>query len=125
MENTCVEIELINEADEALAHNGYLKDGNIKKLHVKATIETKGFSCVINEHLQAYLKLPVINKRKIQLGEGIIECEIAGMLTIHFNNKKTTCSALILPGNTNIQISKTQWLIMNSETVRLPAVFRN
>ena len=66
--------------------------------------------------------MPIIDKRMIQVGEKIIECEVAGMLGISINNVKTICSPLILPGQHSVRINNTQWHLLTGRLVKLPTV---
>jgi clan AA aspartic protease len=54
----------------------------------------------INQNIQEQLQLPVVEKRKALLADDtIVECEVVAPVEIRFKNRRSTCSAIVLPGN--------------------------
>jgi hypothetical protein len=100
MELVYAEITLINGEDLILAKRNIIGEEEIKKIKVKALTVAGGCTIKINQTIQEYLQLPVIEKRKVQRGETIIEAyDIAGPVEVLFKGNRNTCSTKVLPGN--------------------------
>jgi clan AA aspartic protease len=97
------EIELINGGDLELARRHYIGDEEIKKITVTALVDTGSYMLAINETLQEYLQLPVVEKRKAQLASGeMIECDVVSSVELRFKNRQTSCRAMVLPGDAEV-----------------------
>lgn len=95
-----VEITLINGEDLMLAKKNIIGEDEIKKIKVKALTITGGCTLTINQNIQEYLQLPIIEKRKMQSANAIMEVyDIAGPVEVSFENNRNTCSARVLSGN--------------------------
>lgn len=93
---------------------------------------------LINERIRDQLDLYGEYKREVQLEDGrIVECDVAGPLTIRFAGIQTCCTAVVLPGDSEPILGRfpmeamdlmihpaTQDLIVNPErpSLRLPGV---
>ena len=54
----------------------------------------------INETIQSQLELPFVEKRKVQIADNsVAEYNVVGPLYIRFSNRKATCNAFVLPGD--------------------------
>lgn len=54
----------------------------------------------INESIQEQLQFPVMEKKKAQLANGhIVECDVVAPVEIRFKNRRSVCSAMVLPGD--------------------------
>ena len=94
------DIELINTEDIGLARRGFIDIDEIKRIHVNMLVDTGSYMLAINEKMQAYLQLPVVDKRKARLAnEQSIECDVVGPVDLRFKNRRTTCRAIVLPGD--------------------------
>lgn len=94
------EIELINGDDIALARRHYIGEEEIKRMHVSALVDTGSYMLCINENIQEQLQLPVVEKRKAQLADGsIAEYDVVAPVELRFKNRRSTCSAMVLPGD--------------------------
>lgn len=94
------DIELINGEDLALAHRGIIDQDEVKRMHIQALVDTGWYMLAINENIQEQLKLPVVEKRKAQLANGhIVECDVVAPVEIKFKNRRSACSAMVLPGD--------------------------
>jgi len=97
------EIELVNEIDIALAKKHYIREEEIKRITVTALVDSGSYMLAINENIQEYLQLPVVDKRRAQLATGeVIECDVVSPLELRFKNRKTTCRAMVLPGDAEV-----------------------
>ncbi|MFT4155306.1 clan AA aspartic protease [Parafilimonas sp.] len=94
------DIELINGEDLVLARRNVIGEEEIKRMNVKALVDTGSISLAINENIQEQLQLPVVEKRKAQMANGnIIECDVVAPVEVKFKNRRCNCSAMVLPGN--------------------------
>ncbi len=97
------EIELINGGDLEMARRGYMDQDEVKRLWVTALVETGSYMLAINENIQEQLQLPIVEKRKAQLADGrIVECDVVAPVEIKFKNRRSSCSAMVLPGDSEV-----------------------
>ncbi len=97
------EIELINGGDLELARRHYIGEEEIKRMYVTALVDTGSYMLAINENIQEQLQLPVVETRKAQLANGsIIDCNVVSPVEIRFKNRRSSCSAMVLPGDSEI-----------------------
>ena len=94
------EIELINGEDFLNAKRNVIGEKEIKKARAIAQVDCSFIMLAINEDIQRILQLPVMDKRQVQLPTGeTIECDIVSPVELRFQNRETTCRAVVLPGN--------------------------
>jgi clan AA aspartic protease len=93
-------IELINATDLELARRGQMDPDDVRKITVNAMVDTGALMMAINENIQEYLQLPIVETRRLDLANGkILECPIGAPLIVRFKNHTAHCSAVILPGD--------------------------
>ena len=94
------DIELINGEDLGLVRRGYMDHDEVKRMRISALVDTSSYMLAINENIQEQLQLPVVEKRKTQLANGhIVECDVVAPVEIRFKNRRSSCSAMVLPGD--------------------------
>lgn len=94
------DIELINNDDLALARRFYIGDDEVRRMRINIRVDTGADILCINESIQEQMKFPIVEKRKAQLADGkIVECEVASSIELRFKNRRTFCSGMILPGD--------------------------
>jgi clan AA aspartic protease len=94
------DIEIINTLDLGMAQRGFIGNDEIKRMHVSMLVDTGAYMLAINERMQEYLQIPIVDKRKVKLAnDESILCDIVGPIDIRFQNRSTTCRAMVLPGN--------------------------
>ncbi len=94
------DIELINAEDITLARRHYIGEEEIKRMPVNIRVDTGTDLLCINESIQEQLQFPIVEKRKAQLANGhIVEYDVASCVELRFKNRRTICSAMILPGS--------------------------
>lgn len=94
------DITLINAIDVEMAKRNIIGDEDIKQLTINMMVNSGAYMMAINETIQAQLQLPYIEKRKSILADGSIkEYEIVGPIHVKFSNRTATCSAVVLPGD--------------------------
>ena len=123
-------IQLINSGDVYLAQKGYLKEEDIKKLEVEALVDSGAYMLAINEGIKIQLDLPKIEEQVAELADGSQQkLEIVGPVEVHFENRSTSCRAMVLPGDAEVLLGsipmedldvlihpKQQKLIVNPES---------
>ena len=101
---TYAEITLANSSDGILAQQGRLPDADVKRVTVKALVDTGAYMLVINENIKRQLDIPVRDKRAVVLADGTTtECEIVGPVDLFFKTRATSCRAIVLPGG-NVEV---------------------
>ena len=97
------EIQLINGGNLELARRGYIDKDEVKQMWVTALVDSGSYMLAINESIQEQLQLPVIEKRKAQLANGqIVEYDVVAPVEIKFENRRSVCSAMVLPGDSEV-----------------------
>lgn len=94
------EITLINGEDLVLARRNIIGDEEVKRMRVNALVDTGSYMLCINEVIQEQLQLPVVEARKAQMADGsVIECDVVAPVELLFKNRRSTQSAMVLPGD--------------------------
>lgn len=94
------EIELINGGDIFLVRRNIIGEDEVKSMKVIALVDTGAIMLCINENIQEQLQLPVVEKRKAQMANGsIVEYEVVAPVELRFKNRRTSCQAIVLPGD--------------------------
>jgi clan AA aspartic protease len=97
------EIELINAEDIALARRYFIGEDEIKRMSINALVDTGSYMLCINESIQEQLQFPIVEKRKGQLADGSIqEFDVVTGVELKFKNRRTSCSAMVLPGDSEV-----------------------
>jgi clan AA aspartic protease len=92
------DVELINSEDTLLAKRHLIGEEEIKRTRISILVDTGAVFLAINENIQEQLRLPVLGVEKARLANNhIVECEIVGPVELRFKNRKTICTALVLP----------------------------
>ena len=92
------DIELLNFSDLVLNQRGYLPEINIRRVRIKALVNSGAFDLFINAEIKKQLDLPVLERRRVELpDESIEEVEIVGPVEVRFKNQITTVRAMMLP----------------------------
>lgn len=97
------EIEFINALDIVLAKKHQIDEEEIKRITVRALVDSGSFDTAINENIQEYLQLPVVQKAKCELADGSrLTLDVVGSLVIKFGDRDVTTNAVVLPGNSEV-----------------------
>ena len=92
--------ELINAEDLGLARRNIIGEDEIKRYPLNILVDTGSNMLAINENIQEQLQLPVMEKKKAQLANGhVVECDVVSPVELRFKNRRTVCSAMVLPGD--------------------------
>lgn len=95
------EVELINGEDIGNARCHLIGEEEIRRMRVTMLVDSGSFMMAINENIQAYLGLPLKEKKRpIQLANGeVVQLDVVGPIDVKFGNRMATCSAFVLPGD--------------------------
>jgi len=93
-------IELINAMDVSDARRHVIGEDGIRRTDVRMLVGNGAYMLCINENIQTYLKLPVRERRQCEIARGKwLKCDVVGPVEIKFGNRRGTCSAYVLPGD--------------------------
>src|SRR5450631_2306986 len=94
------EIEIINGGDLEMVRRKLMDQDEVKRMHVNMLVDSGAYMMAINETIQAQLEFPHIEKRKVQVADGrVVEYDVVGPVNVKFANRKATCNAFVLPGD--------------------------
>lgn len=98
-------ITLINSDDLAFNRRGKLNKEEIRQAEVTMMVDSVAYMMAINEVMKEQLGLFVVDKRKAQLADGSVqEFDIVGPIDVRFANRKATCNAMVLSGDTEMHV---------------------
>jgi clan AA aspartic protease len=124
------DIELIRGADLVLFREGYLEEDQIRRMKVSALVDSGAYMLAINQQIKTQLNLQKVGEQAAELADGIqTRLEIVGPVDVKFENRSTTCRAMVLPGDAEVLLGsipmedmdvlidpKQQRLIVNPES---------
>lgn len=94
------DILLINGEDQILAKRNIIGKDEVKKLTTRMLVDTGAYMMAVNETIQSQIELPFIEKRKVQLSDNkVMEYDVVGPIEVKFANRRATCNAFVLPGD--------------------------
>jgi clan AA aspartic protease len=95
-----VSIDLINPIDAENARRLMIDPDEVRQITVRALVDTGALLMVINENIQEYLQLPIVDYRRLELANGkCMECPVVGPLMIRCVDEITNCNAVVMPGD--------------------------
>ncbi|HVY75901.1 MAG TPA: retropepsin-like aspartic protease [Puia sp.] len=94
------DIELINASDIDRSRRYQIGEEEIRSLRVNMLVDSGAYMMAINENIQTILGLEFRQRKKLLLAnDKMIECDIVGPVEVRFANRTATCSAFVLPGD--------------------------
>ncbi len=91
------EIELVSVDDMALHRHGFLPEDQIKKITVKALVDTGAYMLIINEKIREQLDLPVIDEQVFRMADDSERpARVVGPVEIRFENRRASVDAVVL-----------------------------
>ncbi len=95
-----VDLELLNAGEIFAAQMGYIKESEIKKISATVLVDSGAYMLAINEDARLQLNLPKVDEQVAEFTNGNLEkMDVVGPVEVRFENRSTTCRALVLPGN--------------------------
>ena len=100
MELTYATIKLINAGDSEMARRSIIGEDEIRSLNLTMLVDSGAYMMAINETIQSQLDLPLVEMRKVQVADSrVAEYPVVGPIHVRFANRKATCNAFVLPGD--------------------------
>jgi len=97
------DIMLVNATDASLARRRKIKESDIRKVPVRALVDTGSELLTINEEIQNKLGLLELRKQTVELADGSIHnLPITEGIEVYFENRDTLCSAVVMPGDSEV-----------------------
>jgi clan AA aspartic protease len=95
------DIKLINYSDLDMAKRNIIGQQEIREITVRMMVDSGSNEMAINEDIQSYLQLPLVEKRRFILADGRIgEFDIVGPVRVKFEDRTADCDAIVLKGDT-------------------------
>ena len=108
------EITLVNIRDTIKAQEGLIPESEIKRLTVNAVVDTGAWTLVINEAIREKLGLRVEETLDTTVaGGGKIPSQVTEEVRICWKNRKASCEAVVLPGETEVLLGALPLEIMD------------
>ncbi|NER39953.1 MAG: clan AA aspartic protease [Oscillatoria sp. SIO1A7] len=128
------DIELISGDDLVLHRKGYIQEGQIKRINVKALVDSGAYMLAIDENIKTQLNLQKVDEKVAELADGSqLRLEVVGPVEIKFENRRANVDAMVLPSGSEVLLGsipmedmdvlidpKQQKLIVNPETPYIP-----
>ncbi|MDR3325554.1 MAG: retroviral-like aspartic protease family protein [Spirochaetaceae bacterium] len=96
------EITLENPVDAGMARRGVIKDTEVRKVTVKALVDTGAWTLVINEETRARLGLDVLYTDTSEVANGVVTGLVTEPVNIYWKDRYTGCNAFVLPDETEV-----------------------
>jgi len=92
------DIILQNSGDLEMLRRALLPEEEVRQMNVKALVDTGAISLTINDKIAKQLDLAVQDQVVIELADGTRgKADLVGPVHIRFQNRITSCLALVLP----------------------------
>ena len=93
-------LKLINSFDLGMLDHKLIKPNQLKSIEITALVDSGAYMMCINENIQKVLQLDTVGFQKGELANGVVvEFPIVGPVEVLFENRSTSCRALVLPGD--------------------------
>jgi clan AA aspartic protease len=93
------DIQLANGDDLALVRRGFLRVGEVRRVHIEALVDSGAYMLSINEAVKAQLGLETLDTTAAELADGTrVQLDVVGPIEVRFENRRTQVEALVLPG---------------------------
>jgi hypothetical protein len=137
MKKVYANIEIFNANDISFARKGFAQESPLKSIETRCIVDFNTKMFCINQIIQDKLEFPVIERKIFRMNDSTLkEFEIVSDVIVKFENRQTSCRALVLPSNEELILGmiplngldvkiRNQELIVSSESpmVNLPSIF--
>lgn len=97
------DIELVNEIDLQDAKRNFIGEEEVRRIEVRALVDTGAMHLTINETIRDYLGLIIEERRKGRLADGtVLDLELTGPIKVYFKNRTALVRAMVLPGDEEV-----------------------
>ena len=94
-------LKLYNSFDLGLLDKKMIKPDQVRSTDIIARVNSGAYMMCINESIQKVLELDTIGVQKEELANGdIVELPVVGPVEVLFENRSTSCRALVFPNDT-------------------------
>ncbi len=95
------DVELINGFELEMAKKFFIGQDEVKRMYLNNMfVDTGSLMLAINENIQEMMQFPVVERKRFQLANSEVgEFDIVGSVEIRFKNRRTSCEAIVLPGD--------------------------
>ena len=94
------DIEMINGFDFLKAEAGEIPESEVRRMTVNMLVDTGCGTLAINENVRKQLGLITREQRTLQLAdESIVTLDIVGPVELRYENRKSSLTAVVLPGD--------------------------
>ena len=108
------DIRLTNSDDLAMVRRKLLDASEVRTMVVHANVDSGAYMLCVNEQVVTQLDLPLLGKQPAQLADGgIRELDVVGPVEVRFENRYTSCNALVLPGENQVLLGSIPMEDMN------------
>jgi clan AA aspartic protease len=95
------DITLVNSRDLMKVDEKLIDKSEVRSMDINIQVDTGAYNLAINERIANQLGLARLGFQTFQLADGSeIKLEIVGPVDIKFENRETTCRAIMLKGDT-------------------------
>jgi clan AA aspartic protease len=93
------DIDLISADDLALHRRGFMSEEDIKRVRVRALVDSGSYMLVVNEQIKQQLDLPILGETVGRLAdESEVRAQIVGPVEVRFENRRATVDAIMFHG---------------------------
>jgi len=97
------DITLQNSTDVEMHRRGVLPSEQVRQMNVKALVDTGALTLTINDKIANQLNLSVQDQVVTELADGTRgKGDLVGPVNVRFDNRITSCLALVLPDATEV-----------------------
>ncbi|MBC8033144.1 MAG: clan AA aspartic protease [Chitinophagaceae bacterium] len=92
------DIEISNSFEKEAARRGLLDKDAVKTMNFHMMVDTGVMMPAINETIQQVFNFPFMERKRAVLADGrMIECDVVGPVDYRWQNRTSSCKALVLP----------------------------
>jgi clan AA aspartic protease len=97
------EIELFNAGELYDFRKGLISEEKVKRVKVNSLVDTGSYMLAITEEIRNQLDLPLLEKQfSVLADETQIEVEVVGPVEVRFENRRTSCDAVVIPHSRDV-----------------------
>ncbi|MBD2001582.1 aspartyl protease family protein [Leptolyngbya sp. FACHB-541] len=100
---TYAEIELTRGDDLALFREGYIPENRVRRIIVRALVDSGASMLSITPAVRDYLDLPKVDEQQAELADGsVAQFDVVGPVELRFENRKTVEYAIVVPNSPDV-----------------------
>ncbi|MBF0351788.1 MAG: clan AA aspartic protease [SAR324 cluster bacterium] len=97
------DIEIVRGADLVLVEEGLLSPKKVRKMKVKALVDSGAYMLALNEDIRTQLDLRKVDEQFAELADGTRIClDVVVPVEVRFQNRSTTVRAMVLPRDSEV-----------------------